>query len=164
MGDHSRPGWFDAGHDAHGHPYACANERTDGTPCGARMRATAVGDYWEICPAPGETRFEEITWVSPSWSRPADRARLEESRRSAGEPPLPPGPVADWDIPGFAGANACGWRPTTRPHRWACPDPGAPVLVAREVPECCGMPMRLAPRGWACRRDRGHVGLFEPVG
>ena len=56
------PSWWDVDHDAHGHPYRCANERNDGTPCGARMRMHTVGDYWELAPAPGigdEDRAEQ---------------------------------------------------------------------------------------------------------
>ena len=62
--------------------------------------------------------------------------------------------MTNWDIPGFAGTHACGWHPTTRPHRWACPDPKAPVLHDARLPECCDFPMRLAPRGWVFRKSK----------
>lgn len=162
------PAWFDLDRDAHGHEYRCGNLRNDGTPCGARMRMAAyrqpgragVGaEYWELGPAPGETRWEEITWISPSWST-YDRPLLEKLRRESGQSPLPPGPVTNFDIPGYAGLHACGWYQTTRSHRFTCPDPSAPVLHAAAPPECCDLPMRLAPRGWACREDKAHVHPF----
>lgn len=159
------PAWFDLDHDAHGHPYRCANERNDGTPCGARMRLAVYcqpgqtgvsAEYWELGPAPGETRWEDIVWYSSSWST-YDRPLLEEIRSKLRQPPLPPGPVANFDIPGFATHQASGFYPTTRQHRFTCPDPSAPTLHSAAPPECCDFPMRLAPRGWVCRRDRTHV-------
>lgn len=155
-GLHGVPPWFSPDADVHGHPYTCANLRTGGTPCGARMRRVAVGDCWELAPAPGEPGWEEITWVSPSWST-YDRGLLERIRRELRRPPLPPGPVTNFDIPGFDPNH----YPTTRRHRFACPDPGAPAPGWEPCPECCAMPMRLAPRGWVCRVDSGHVHLFD---
>jgi hypothetical protein len=160
--------------DVHGHPYQCVNVKRENTGelCAARMQLTAVtypgdpADYWEVRPHPGSTPWEDLTWYSPYWSSPEGREWLTdyraEERKKHPTPqntPLPPGPVTNWDIPGFAGQNAVGWMPTTRPHRWRCPDPDAPVLPHfqhDDPPRCCNTWMRLAPSAWICRVDKNH--------
>lgn len=122
--------------------------------------AVARGDYWELSTPEGVPPFEEITWVSRWWSLPENRANLERYRRDAGQPPLPPGPVTNFDIPDFTRMVRAGFYSTIRPHRFECPDPSAPVLRPEAVPECCDFPMRHAPRGWVCRRNSDHVYLF----
>lgn len=65
--------------------------------------------------------------------------------------------LAERDIAAYSMLNAMdqlcmtGWSHTHYPKS------GSRAPFAGVVEECCGLPMRLAPRGWVCRAECGSV-------
>lgn len=58
--------------------------------------------------------------------------------------------------------------PSGRAHSGLlCRQPSCPAITPVDCPDCCAMPMMLAPVGWVCRRESAHRRPFrwpEPTG
>lgn len=58
----------------------------------------------------------------------------------------------DWSTQSLSDDGTHSWRRCGHPS--SCPVPEPPDTV--DTPDCCAMPMRLAPTAWVCHRESAH--------